>query len=69
MVGTEEAAGTKTVTAASSFSELQTTVEEVLAALGEKCLNSNCSYTALLKSTVNNKMGRAQHDILSRCSV
>ena len=57
LVGTEAEAGTKTVTAATSFSELQTTVEEVLAALGEKCVSSNCSYTALLKSSVNNKMG------------
>ena len=57
LVGTEAEAGTKTVTAATSFSEMQTTVEEILTALGEKCLNSNCSYTALLKSTVNNNLG------------
>ena len=57
LVGTEAEAGTKTVTAATSFSEMETTVEEILAALGEKCLNSNCSYTALLKSTVNNNLG------------
>ena len=59
LVGTESEAGTKTVTAAASFSEMQSAVEEVLTSLGENCVNANCSYTALLKSTVNNAMGRA----------
>ena len=57
MVGTESEAGSKTVTAATTFTEMESTVGEVLTALGENCLNSNCSYTALLKSTVNNAMG------------
>ena len=59
MVGTEDADGSKIVTAATSFSDIQTTVEEVLTALGESCLNKTCSYTPLLKSSVNNKMGES----------
>ena len=34
-------------------------MEEVLTALGESCLNKTCSYTPLLKSSVNNKMGES----------
>ena len=59
MVGTDDADGSKIVTAATTFTDIQTTVEEVLTALGENCLNKTCSYTALLKSTVNNKMGES----------
>ena len=57
-MGTESETGSKTVTAATTFSEMQEVVEDVLTALGENCVNANCSYTALLKSSVNNAMGR-----------